>query len=229
MIIIHGENTTNSRKKLDEIVSNRQNVKWLDGKKISLDDVKHLFATTELFAQEKNVVIENCKGISKNVLEVLVKETKDKNTTVNIIFWQDGNYDARLIKKFNNAQVFSFPLPKYYFEFLDSLSPQNGKVMHTVYKKLLDSFVPEQIFFSLIKRTRQLLILKNTNYDNLEEFVKMNPWQKNKLLTQASRWDKDELERFYLKLYKTEKKLKSSEIPTNLEKHIDILLLTELH
>lgn len=229
MIIIHGDNINESRKKLEEVISNKPNIKWYEGKKLNSDEVKHIFATTELFAQEKNVVVENCKAISKKVLEDLIKEINKDNNSVNVFFWQDGNYDARLIKKFKSAQVFAFPLPKYYFEFLDSLAPNNGAKLHEIYEKLLDSFVPEQIFFSLIKRSRQLLLLKTTNYDSMEEFVKMNPWQKNKLISQSRKWDKHNLEKFYAKLYLTEKKLKSSEIPTNLEKHIDILLLTELH
>ncbi len=227
MYIIHGDNTAQSRKKLDEVLTGKNNIKWFDGKKLKPDDVKITFSSTELFAEEKCVVIENCKGISKQVLEELVKVSNDKN--VLLIFWQDGNYDARMIKKFSNAQVFSFPLPKYYFEFLDSLAPGNGLLLHNTYEKLLQSFVPEQVFFSMIKRMRQLLILKSEQEIKFEEFAKMSTWQKQKLKSQANKWDKQNLQNFYTKLYKIESRMKSSELPTNLEKHIDILLLSELH
>ncbi len=227
MYIIHGENTGESRKKLDEILAGKTNIKRVDGKKLREDEIQMLFAATELFAQEKVIVIENCKGLTKPILTSLLSAYP--TSEAELILWQDGNYDARLIKKFNDAKVFAFPLPKYYFVFLDNLMPKKGNQLHETYQKLLESFVPEQIFFSLIKRVRQLLIIKTANMNEFEEFAKMNSWQRNKLEAQARAWSEQSLKSFYASLYRTETALKTSNIPTNLGKHIDILLLTELH
>lgn len=227
MIIIHGEDITKSREKLDEILAERDSVKRFDGKKLRDSDIPLIFSTTELFDEGKTIVIENCKGMTKQVLEkVLASYTKSDNE---LVLWQSGNYDARLIKKFKDAQVFAFPLPKYYFIFLDTLAPHKGKQVHTTYQQLLESYVPEQIYFSLVKRVRQLMIIKSGNAHEFEEFAKMNSWQRSKLDAQARQWSTKSLSEFYAKLYDTEVRIKTSTLPTNLATHLDILLLSELH
>ena len=57
----------------------------------------------------------------------------------------------------------------------------------------------------------------------------MNSWQRNKLESQARMWSNESLKSFYAKLYETEMGIKTGALPTNLGKHIDILLLSELH
>lgn len=227
MIIIHGEDITKSRAKLDEILSSKETVKRFDGKKLREADVPLLFSATELFDQGSTIVIENCKGMTKPVLEaVLASYLKSDNE---LVFWQIGNYDTRLIKKFKDAQVFAFPLPKYYFMFLDTLAPHKGMQLHKIYHQLLESYVAEQIYFSMVKRIRQLLIVQSGEAHEFEEYAKMSVWQRNKIEAQARQWNSEALSNFYAKLYDTEIRIKTSSLPTNLATHLDILLLSELH
>lgn len=226
MIIIHGENTTESRKKLDEVLHGKKNIKRIEGKSLKADSVPLLFESSELFAEEKTIVVENCKGLSKQTLEAILPLSQLQETE--LIFWQDGNYDARLIKKFAHATVFAFPLPKYFFSFLDGLAPGKGAYLHSIYKPLLESFVPEQLFFAMVKRTRYLLILKMGKDHQYEELAKMSAWQKNKLIAQSRNWSIPQLQNFYQHLYRTELGIKTSGLPTNLMIHLDNLILSEL-
>jgi DNA polymerase III delta subunit len=226
MIIIHGENTTESRKKLHELLTGKKNIKRFEGKSLKPDAIPLLFESTELFSEEKTIVIENCKGLPKLSLELLSKIPPSPETT--LIFWQDGNYDARNIKKFPKSQVLVYPLPKYYFSYLDNLAPGKATYLHSLYESLLDSFVPEQLFFSTVKRVRHLLVLKSGIDNQYGEIQKMTDWQKNKLLAQARTWTLPQLHAFYKELYKTEMAIKSSNLPTNLQIHLDNLILTTL-
>jgi DNA polymerase III delta subunit len=226
MIIIHGENINESRKQLDSVLTDKKNIKRLEGKSLKPDSVSLLFESTELFAEEKTIVIENCKAIPKQSLEIIAKVKPSPETS--LIFWQNGNYDARLIKKFPKAQVFNFPLPKYYFSYLDNLLPGKGGYIHSLYISLLDSFVPEQIFFSTVKRIRHLIVLKSGVGHEHSEMQKMTDWQKNKLSSQARNWTLPQLHAFYKELYKTELAIKSSNLPTGLKIHLDNLILTTL-
>jgi DNA polymerase III delta subunit len=226
MIIIHGENTTESRKKLHQLLDGKKNIKRFEGKALKPESIPLLFESTELFSEEKTIVIENCKALPKQSLELLSKIIPTNETT--LIFWQNCNYDARNIKKFARAQVFDFPLPKYYFSYLDNLTPGKSQQVHTLYTALLDTFVPEQIFFSTVKRVRHLLLLKSGMGDRHEEILKMTDWQKNKLASQVRNWTLPQLNGFYKELYKTEIAIKSSNLPTNLQIHLDNLILTQL-
>lgn len=226
MIIIHGENITESRKKLDAVLLGKQNIKRQDGKSLKPDILPLLLESTELFAEQKTIVVENCKALPKQSLDLFVNTSIPEHTT--IVFWQDGNYDLRNIKKFPQAQVYSYPLPKYYFTFLDNLMPGKAGYLHSLYIELLDTFVPEQLFFSLIKRVRHLLLLKTGLDAESDELIKMNAWQKQKLQTQARVWTISELQALYAELYRTEQAIKSSNLPAGLRIHLDNLLLTTL-
>jgi hypothetical protein len=224
--IIHGENITESRKKLDEVLVNKTNIKRLDGKGATGEVVQLLFESGELFAVSKTIVIENYKAVPKTVQEkivTLVEKSRDE-----VIVWQNGNLDKRLINKFAKAQVFDFPLPKYYFVFLDTLAPRQGIRLHELYEKLQSSFAPEQILFSILKRMHQMLILQTGREHEFEEMAKMNSWQLGKLRSQLRLWNEQGMKNFYQQAFSLEKKLKTSELPTDLAKSIDILLLTEL-
>lgn len=226
MIIIHGENTAESRKKLDDVLKGRKNIKRFDGKLLKADNIPLLFESTELFSEEKIIVIENCKALPKKSFESILSRTVPRD--IELIFWQDGSFDTRLIKKFPSAVVYAFPLPKFFFSLLDNLAPGKGKYLHSVYIPLLESFVPEQVLFAMIKRVRQLLVLKTGIGSEYEEIAKMSEWQKGKLQSQARLWTLSQLQQFYTKLYATEVGIKTSNIPTDLKTHIDIIILSEL-
>ncbi len=226
MIIIHGDNIAESRKKLDAVLAQKENIKRLDGKSATVDSLTLLFDSTELFSVQKVVVIENCKAMHKKTVETLF--SLSQNPDVEIVLWQNSTLDARFIKKFEDAQVFAFPLPKYYFSFLDNLAPRKATYVYATYKKLLDSFVPEQILFSMIKRVRHLLMMQTGQGNTFEEIAKMGSWQVQKLQSQARLWDSKQLKNFYQQLYALETNMKTSKLSTTLDKHIDILILSEL-
>jgi hypothetical protein len=109
---------------------------------------------------------------------------------------------------------------------LDTLSPNNKKQSFTLYHELLKTYAPEQVFYSLFKRVRQLVILSSGSKN--DELMKMAPWQVSNLKRQLQMWSHESLKSFYSSLKQTEIKQKTGGLPVSLAKHLDILILSKL-
>jgi DNA polymerase III delta subunit len=139
--------------------------------------------------------------------------------------WDEQDFSK---KKFENATLFNFMFPKLYFTFLDSYEPSSNKSVSQL-NDVLNSFEAEQILFGLIKRVRQLLILKAGNYMDFSEFAKMQSWQLGKLKMQSAKWSEKQLEKALLLLSELDEKLKTSALPMPLSNHLDIILIPDLN
>ncbi|MCL5113884.1 MAG: hypothetical protein M1372_01815 [Patescibacteria group bacterium] len=225
--IIHGDNIVESRRKIDEFLIDNVSVVKIDAAKKSLDEIIQALEFTDLFSNKRVVIIENLFSLKASNLEKAI-EVVSKNAKVadlEIVIWQGGKIDARVLKKMNNAKVLSFDLPKYYFEFLDALEPEKGVKLRELFVKLLQQSTEEQIYYSIVKRIRTLLILKTGKEEEFEETSKMSAWQVGKLRHQAKIWQENQLISFYNKLFELEMGMKTSNLPLALNKHIDFLLL----
>jgi DNA polymerase III delta subunit len=226
MLIIHGDDVLKSQKRVDEEIARSKNTHRVDAKSLSAQSIPLLFESQELFADKKTIVIDNGKGISKTALEALVNQSIPSE--VHLVLWHTAVLDSRFIKKFQNPIVEIYSLPKYYFSFLDGIIPHNGKLLHKLYKSLLESNDVMQVFYALSKRVRQLMIIKLKQEKAFEELAKMSSWQLQKLQTQSKMWSLQDLAKLQYSLYLLESGLKTSSLATNLENSIDILLISEL-
>lgn len=223
--IVHGDDTQKSFTHLISLTDKLSNVVRFEGKSLTGHEIDLAFQSTGLFENESSIVIHNFSKLPKDAMTKLIE--KANSSKDQIFIWDDKKIDARAIKKFKNPQVFEFQLPKYYFEYLDALKPRNSRPAVRSLQNLSKQLSGEQIFYSSIKRVRQLLMAKHGS-QNFEELSKMSPWQLSKLEGQARVWEETKLRKFYTKLFELEVSLKSSNLPLNLVKHIDILLLNEL-
>lgn len=221
--LVHGDDSVNSRLKAVSLLS-KSKVTNVDGKSLTLKAFEELAKSTSLFEQTSSVLIENFflkNKLKKEIIEFL----NASNITKDIVFWEDGVVRKTSFANLKELKTLEFSLPKNYFAFLDSLTPQNTKRSRQLFQELLSSFAPEQLFYSLIKRTRQLIVLKEGNSHKVKETAKMNSWQLDKLQDQAARWPSEALQKFYTNLHSIEIKLKSGGLPMELSKHLDVLLL----
>lgn len=221
--LIHGDDSVNARLKATVLLG-KSKITNVDGKNLILKTFEELTKSTSLFAETSSLLIENFFLKNKNKKEI-VEFLNTSNTSKDIVFWEDGVVRKTAFASLKDLKVLEFSLPKNYFAFLDSLSPQNTKRSRQLFQELLASYAPEQLFYSLIKRTRQLIVLKEGSSHKVKETSKMASWQLDRLQSQAAKWPEGALQKFYTKLHNAEIKLKSGGLPMELSKHLDVLLL----
>lgn len=224
--IIHGGNIVLSRKKLDEYITDSWTIR-LDAQSDDIFKITNSFEFRELFSQKKTIIIENLfspKVKDKDKIIDLINGIKKGK--IDIVIWTDRELNQKEIKKIEDASVIFYDLPKFFYSLLDSLSPKNSLQTRKLLQKTLKESTDVQIFYSIVKRIRQLLIIKTGRYQDFEEFKTSRDWQIRKLQTQAKYWKETELVNIHNKLFVLEYGLKTSELPMNLADHIDFLLLT---
>ncbi len=224
LYLLHGDDTAASRKYLIELAEGK-NVTTLDGKSLKIADFEEATVSGSLFAGEKAVIVEGLlsKNARKKEFITFLNENEPKTL---VILWEDKKLPKPTYSNLKKANVRDFFLPSYYFQFLDNFSPNNKKNTFDLYQKLLKNYAPEQLFFSLLKRVRVLVIISSGS--TTAEISKMSPWQMNNLQKQLRTWNRQNLVSIYEKLKKTEIRLKTGKLPLGLAKHLDILILSEL-
>lgn len=224
LYLIHGEDSASARKRLDEVLVKRTATR-IDGRKLDFSNFELLTNSSDMFSDKKTIVIENFpldKSLA-NLLKV-IHSKKD----VDVILYKEDDVDKRTLEKVKADSVYSFPFPKYFYQFLDGLAPKKGKALQETLSKMSDSYTAEQVFYSMVKRVRLLLALTSKGGEEIKEVSSLAPWQEGKIRSQARFWTQDKIISFYKRLYEIETGLKTSGLTMSLKNHLDILLLTEL-
>lgn len=222
--LLHGDDTVLSRNLLSSLIEGFA-VLRLEGKTVTSKELEIHLLSTSLFEEKKAIVIENL--LTKNARKKEVVEfLNSQKDGILLILWEEKKLLKTTINQLKNFVVKEFLLPSTYFQFLDNFAERNGKKLFMMYQDLTKTVSSEQIYYSLVKRLRLLLVMseKGTN----EELVKMSPWQKQRLIKQVGFWNKSGLLEFYKELQDTEIKLKSGKLPLGLSKHLDTLILSHL-
>ncbi len=224
--VIAGEDIASSRNKLTELLEGKPNVIRLHGKKATIAELDEALSGESLFSDSKTIVIEYFTKLSPEAkaLELLERFEEEKNTDV--ILWDEADLSKKKFSK--NVQVFNFLFPKFYYAFLDTFEPKSKKTLELL-QEVLKTFEPEQVLYGLVRRVRQLLIMKSTNYLDFSEFKRMQSWQISKLKKQAELWTEDQLKSVFVSLAQLDEKIKTSGLTMPLTSHLDILLLSELN
>lgn len=222
--LLHGDDISSSRRLLTGLTEGFQ-VVTLDGRSLVIKDLEEKLLSTTLFDEDRAVVVENL--LSKNAKkQEFVQFINAQTNTILLVLWEDKKLLKTAFSMLKNITVQEFLLPSHYFQFLDSFTPGKNKYIYSLYHELLSTMSAEQIFYSLLKRLRLLVILANES--TVSDLSKMAPWQLSKLKQQVRLWEKEKLIKVYQKLIDTEIFLKTGKLPVGLSKHLDILILSEL-
>ncbi len=222
--ILHGDDTAASRKFLSILVENKK-TQNLDGKSLTISTLEDAIISESLFGDEKVVVVENL--LSKNTKKKdFIKFLNESSSQQLLVLWEDKKLLKTTFATLKNTTAKDFLLPSNYFQFLDNFTPTNKKGTFALYHELLKTYAAEQLFFSLTKRVRQLVVLSSGSLT--DDLLKMSPWQMNNLQRQLRMWKRESLVNIYNALKKTELKLKTGKLSVSLSKHLDILILSEL-
>ena len=204
--IIHGNDPVTSRKFfLDQ--KDKDSVTF-DAEALELSELELSLQGSGLFGSTKKVFIENLftrKG-SKNVEDVAkyLDETPDNQ----VYIWADKELPAKSISPFKKPEIQNFKIPSSIFSFLDGLRPDSQQNL-VAFHNALSSTEPEIIFFMMIRQFRLLLGLTSGSNSNIDEVKRLAPWQRGKLLRQASLFGTSKLKEIYGLIYKIDKNQKT--------------------
>lgn len=206
--LLHGDNIEASRTALVHLKQeSKRDIRQVEYK----DDALFLQALepTSLFGGDTVVVLENIfskLGRKQKKIEEIC--TTIKNAAVDVIIWEPKEVSATMQKKLGKITIQLFKTPVIIFQFLDSLSPINQKTSLTLLQKLLENEVPEIIFTMLVKRIRQLILLKDKVTPQA-----VSEWQITRLTAQAQLFSMDQLLTMHKNLLQMEIAIKTGASP----------------
>lgn len=234
LTIIHGDNISESRKYFLEQNEKYPTVQILDGEKVTLTDLAQIFDGGELFSESKVAFIEyfltkRKKSKEKDALVTLLHEYA---TNHQIFLWEGRELERSVLNQCKTATIKIFKLPQTLFLLLDTLKPNNGKQLISLFHQTISTTEVEMIFFMLVRQVRLLLVLSNPRHpgqarmtENIDELKRLAPWQVTKLQQQARLFSPQQLITFYDKLFQLEKGQKTGNLSSSLISSIDFLLL----
>jgi hypothetical protein len=234
LTIIHGNDTAISRKSFMEEKEKFSQAVFLTAEQVTLTDLTQIFEGGGLFGETKYLFIEQFltkqkkSSNYKEIVNYLEKSAID-NT---IILWEQKEMERGVLTSFKNAKIRLFNLPQTLFQLLDSIKPENDKLLVSLFHKTIKYTETEMVFFMLFRQFRLLLGVytsrSSADYDTsdqIDEIRRLAPWQKNKLEKQAALFEVAHLLELYNKLYFIEAGQKTGTLNSSLVSAIDFFLL----
>lgn len=223
--LIHGDDLEKLEKSIIDLTSGTK-VERIDGTKAKIKELEEKILGKSLFGDECIFLIEGLfkSKVKKELIQFIFLHAED----LSIVLIERSKLNKRDLGAYKFNAVIEHTLPQYYFKFLDDFYPGNSKNLEKLYNELLKTMTAEQIYYSLIKRIRSLIAVKTSALSH-SEIVRFAPWQIGKLKQQAKFWQEKDLVDFYKKLFEIETKMKSSQMPSALDKYLDMTIITELN
>lgn len=221
--LFHGDDQKSSRDNLFEIKKKHDDIRELNGDKISPKDLESTLGTESLFGNE-TILIENLFSRLRS---------KDKDACIELLKNYQGSRDILIWEKKTLTKLTTGKLPKDWvikeskppsilFNFLDSIMPNNYQQASTLLTSLRTNSDDGLVFIMLARHISSLIQAKTATS------IKLPPWQIGKLKAQASGWDINQLIHFYDELYLIDNKIKTGNTKLDLGSQLDILLLQVL-
>ncbi len=164
LTLIHGDDIVSSRKYFQDIKQRHVDALLIEGDKANLTDITQIFEGGGLFYESKTVFIEqfltkkfkkSAAGSAKktaseavNIAAYLEKQATDNN----IILWEGKELEKSALSLFKIADIKMFKFPQTLFLFLDSIKPNNGKQLISLFHKTIVNSEEEMVFFMLIRQ-----------------------------------------------------------------------------
>jgi len=141
MLIIHGEDTTSSYKRLSEIIDsfkkNQIEVVIKDATELDSTTLRQESQPTNLFGYSKCLIIKNLltgnKAKQKETLIDIVSKTQD----VEMVLFETKKIPISTLKPFSKAKIESFDINPVIFKFVDMLRPGNTKSLLAGWNRLM--------------------------------------------------------------------------------------------
>lgn len=229
LTIIHGADTTNSRKYFIDEKNKTPDAILLEPENVNITDLTQLLEGGGLFGETKYLFIEQLLTKRKKSadLETILKYLEAHASEHTIILWEGKELERGTLNAFKKAIVKPFKLPQTLFQLLDAIHPGNGKQLIKLFHQTIETTEPEMVFFMIVRQLRILLALSDTHNasNHIDELKRMQQWQRSKLESQAKRFEDTSLLDLYNKLFRVEVGQKTGSLTMPLVSTIDFLLL----
>jgi hypothetical protein len=231
--IFHGEDSSKSRNSFFSHKQQNTPSISLEGNTLSITSLTQSLSGEDLFAQSQNVYIEELLSKRKpsKELEAIVNYISKQASSSQLFIWESKKLSPTQLKAFSKANIQQFDYPKVLFAFLDSIIPKNGKQSLQLFHDLLKTQEVELIFFMMVRHIRMMLgtfLDENTPLKTdvltIDELSRLAPWQKSKLIKQASIFGLENLKQKYEELFLTETQQKTGQNHLSLSMSIDFFL-----
>ena len=222
IIIVHGSDQHSSRNYFLEQKDKDSAI--FDAQSLNEIELSQSMQGSGLFGATIKIFIDNLftrKGL-KNLETVSEIIAESKNA--NVYLWADREIGAKNLSSFPKFENQNFKIPQNIWSFLDGIKPMSSSNVSSFHKTLNDTEL-EIIFSMIVRQFRLMLGLIANSRDNIDEVKRLAPWQKSKLMRQASLFGEEKLKKIYKRLYKIDKSLKTGKTPLTLVQNIDIFLL----
>lgn len=220
--LISGNDTLSSRKYFLDL-QDKDSLSF-DAESINLVELEQSLGGSGLFGSTKKIFVENLfsrKSI-KNLEPIGKLLTQYKDTE--IFFWTDKEVSVKALGSFPKVEKKEFKIPQSIWNFLDNLRPSSTSNVSSFHRTLNET-EPEIIFAMILRQFRLMLGLLKESNEKIDELKRIAPWQKTKLVRQASLFGEEKLKKIYKSLYKIDKATKTGKTNLTLTQNIDILLL----
>lgn len=224
MVIIHGENQSQARPKLQTLIDQSReagsNVVRLEAKKLTVPVLQETLGGGDLFGTQQLIVIEELHSLpTSNQKKSLIETLAATTDSTNLILWEKKTLTATQLKKFPKALVFEFKIANQMWEFLDNLGSTNKTQL---LKQLQGVIAANDEFFVFTMICRQIRLLISTKDGGAAD---AKGFAAAKLQKQATRFSLPQLLELHRQLFKLEVQQKTSTLGLSLAGELDRLLL----
>jgi len=224
LTLIHGENLTKSREKLWQIKTEAQakgqKIETLLAKKIKPSDLEIALAASDLFGQERLLVIEELHSLAHSKKRTgYMNAINQASEHLAIVLWDKKLLSASNLKKYPQAQEFKFKMGKALWKLVDELSPKNKPAQLKTLHRAIEEDSAHFCLSMITKRIRELLAFSEGAVAGIHPFVK------RKLARQVKNFSQPQLFRLHQKLYELDAQIKQSQNLLPLEAQLDLFLL----
>lgn len=225
MIIIHGEDLAKSRQQLQTLIQSSKEkgreVRRLTGQDLNLTAVIQSLESPSFFGPEKTVVIEDLLIRKDKEFKKIFDYLAKNSSLQDLIWWEGKTLTPAILKKFPQARLYYYKINPLIFKFLDSLCPGNSLNTLELFHNILKTDKPEQVFYMIVRQSR--LLIQSADKKS-QSSLKMAPWQKQKLISQAGFFSEKKLILFHRELLKIDYEQKTGQDPYPLSFRLDLLL-----
>lgn len=226
--ILHGENTTQSRQKLFELLQAYGQKEFalnrLEAAKLDQKTLEEELGTIDLFESKKLIVIEELHSLPVSKKRTALLQQLASASDQEIVLWEKKTLTKKMLSLFPSAQVYSFKASKVLFTWLESLgSTQSAKAKLTY---LHDAIRADSDQFCFIMAIWYVRLLLQEKAPSAASYSIAPPFMRAKLQAQAGKIPLEKLLNLHAELLAYDVLQKTGKPALTATQQLDLLTLT---
>ncbi|MCL4360684.1 hypothetical protein M1555_05545 [Patescibacteria group bacterium] len=226
LYLFHGDDTGASRAAYLAARAGRSepDIRPLNGQSMTETDLVQALTSESLFGTERLILIENlftALGRKETLAKRFAAHLSRVSADESVFLWEAKELSAGLVRLLGSGvRVSLFKLPVLLFSFLDGIRQGGVKESVASLEKLLGHTPAELVFVMLVRRVRDLLLLRDGKKPSA-----LQSWQIARLTRQADSFTMEKLVAMYQNLYEIDRSVKSGTTPFTSRELIEQFLI----